>query len=207
MLLGRVANRPRRLLIGEGAGIGTTLFLAEKMREKSAAPDESTANATPTAAPPGVSRSDAPAAPAVPPAAAVAAAVATAVASEVAAAPATRWGPLVLLGSDSPFPFRPRPSVIIVPGIPTGVIACMPLLEEWGIASRLANTADLPGCFEGLVTDLADAWLSSLSLTDLAEVEISSCGPPSMLEATATLARRHNVPYQTSSPDVPAARD
>jgi dihydroorotate dehydrogenase electron transfer subunit len=82
----------------------------------------------------------------------------------------------------------------------------MPLLEEWGVASRLANTADLPGCFEGLVTDLANAWLSSLSPTDLAEVEILSCGPTPMLEATATLARRHNVPYQTSSPDVPNTR-
>jgi dihydroorotate dehydrogenase electron transfer subunit len=153
-----VANRPRRLLIGEGAGIGPTLFLAEQMR----------ANDTATAA------RDAPA--------------------------GTPWQALVLLGSDTPFPFRPRPSVIVVPGIPTGIIACMPLLEEWGIASRLASTADLPGCFEGLVTDLADAWLSSLSPTDLAEVEILSCGPTSLLEATATLARRHNVPYQTSPP-------
>jgi dihydroorotate dehydrogenase electron transfer subunit len=107
--------------------------------------------------------------------------------------------PLVLLGSNTPFPFRPRPSVIVVPGIPIGVIACMPLLEEWGIASRLANTADLPGCFEGLVTDLADAWLSSLQPTDLAEVEIVSCGPTSMLEAPATLARRYNVPLANRS--------
>src|ERR1700730_14878217 len=91
-----------------------------------------------------------------------------------AAAP---FKPLVLLGSDTPFPFRPRPSVIVVPGIPTGVIACMPLLEEWGIASRLASTADLPGCFDGTVTDLADAWLSSLSPTDISEVEVFACGP------------------------------
>ena len=146
----RVANRPRRLLIGEGAGIGPTLFLAEQIRGKAGTP-------------------------------------------------------LVLLGSDTPFPFRPRPSVIVVPGIPTGVIACMPLLEEWGIPSRLASTADLPGCFEGTVTDLADAWLSSLSPADLAEVEILSCGPAPILEATAALARRHDVPCQTSSPDVPTA--
>jgi dihydroorotate dehydrogenase electron transfer subunit len=83
----------------------------------------------------------------------------------------------------------------------------MPLLEEWGIASRLASTADLPGCFEGSVTDLADAWLSSLSLADLAEVAIFSCGPTPMLESTATLARRYNVPHQTSSPDVSTARN
>ena len=160
-----MANRPRRLLIGEGAGIGPTLFLAEQMRARD--PVRDTAEAT------------------------------TAV---------TPCKPLVLLGSDTLFPFRPRPSVIVVPGIPTGVIACMPLLEEWGIACRLASTADLPGCFEGTVTDLADAWLSSLSPTDLAEVEIFSCGPTPMLEATSTVARRHNVPYHTSSPDVPNTR-
>jgi dihydroorotate dehydrogenase electron transfer subunit len=121
--------------------------------------------------------------------------------------PTAPWRPLVLLGSDTLFPFRPRPSVIVVPGIPAGVIACMPLLEEWGIASRLASTADLPGCFEGTVTDLADAWLSSLAPTDLAQVEMFSCGPTSLLETTATLARRYNVPYQMPSPDVPTARD
>jgi dihydroorotate dehydrogenase electron transfer subunit len=79
---------------------------------------------------------------------------------------------LVLLGSDTPFPFRPRPSVIVVPGIPTGVIACMPLLEEWGIASRLASTLDLPGCYEGTATALAEVWLSSLEAVERAEIAI-----------------------------------
>jgi dihydroorotate dehydrogenase electron transfer subunit len=176
-------------LIGEGAGIGPTLFLAEQMRANDAVPDATTAGTGRIAVP---DTSVAKAGPiAVPPG---------------VASPA-RCSPLVLLGSNTPFPFRPRPSVIVVPGIPTGIIACMPLLEEWGIASRLANTADLPGCFEGLVTDLADAWLSSLSPIDLSEVEILSCGPTPMLEATATLARRHNVPYQTSSPDAQTTRD
>jgi dihydroorotate dehydrogenase electron transfer subunit len=147
-----VADGPRRLLIGEGAGIGPTLFLAEQMRDQ------------PTS-------------------------------------PAAALKPLVLLGSDTAFPFRPRPSVIIVPGIPTGVIACMPLLEEWGIASRLASTADLPGCFEGTVTALADAWLSALDPANLAEVEICACGAAPTLESIADLARRYSVPCQTSSPD------
>jgi dihydroorotate dehydrogenase electron transfer subunit len=117
------------------------------------------------------------------------------------AAPVAALKPLVLLGSDTPFPFRPRPSVIIVPGIPTGVIACMPLLEEWDIASRLASTADLPGCFEGTVTALAEAWLSSLSPTDLSDLEIFARGPTLMLDATSNLARRYDVPCQTSLPD------
>src|SRR5262245_32096555 len=40
----------------------------------------------------------------------------------------TKWKPLVIMGSEIPFPFRARPSTILVPGIPDGAIACMPLL-------------------------------------------------------------------------------
>jgi dihydroorotate dehydrogenase electron transfer subunit len=108
------------------------------------------------------------------------------------------WKPLVLMGSEVPFPFRSRPSSIIIPGIPGGSIACMPLLEEWGVPSRLASLADFPGCFPGFVTALADAWLASLGATELREVEIFSCGPTPMLKASADLARRHGVPCQVS---------
>jgi dihydroorotate dehydrogenase electron transfer subunit len=108
------------------------------------------------------------------------------------------WKPFVLMGSEVPFPFRTRPSRLIVPGIPAGAIACMPLLEEWGVPSRLASGADLPGCFPGLVTELADEWLASLSAAELGEVEVFSCGPTRMLEASAQLARRYGVPCQVS---------
>jgi dihydroorotate dehydrogenase electron transfer subunit len=108
------------------------------------------------------------------------------------------WKPLVLMGSEVPFPFRTRPSRLIVPGIPAGAIACMPLLEEWGVPCRLASRADLPGCFPGFVTELADAWLASLSAAELGEVEIFSCGPTPMLEASAKLARRYGVPCQVA---------
>lgn len=108
------------------------------------------------------------------------------------------WKPLVLMGSEIPFPFRTRPSSIIVSGIPTGAIACMPLLEEWGVPSRLATCSDFPGCYDGFVTALADAWLTSLGPQELAEVEIFACGPTPMLQATAQLARRHGVPCQVS---------
>ncbi len=113
-------------------------------------------------------------------------------------APNGPWKPLVLMGSEIPFPFRTRPSSIIVQGIPKGTIACMPLLEEWGVPSRLATRSDFPGCFDGFVTALADAWLESLGPPELAEVEIFSCGPTPMLEATAKLARRYGVPCQVS---------
>ncbi len=106
--------------------------------------------------------------------------------------------PLVLMGSEVPFPFRTRPSTLIVPGIPEGTIACMPLLEGWGVPSRLASCSDFPGCFPGFVSELADAWLASLSAAELAQVEIFSCGPTPMLQASANLARRYGVPCQVS---------
>ena len=108
------------------------------------------------------------------------------------------WQPLVLMGSEIPFPFQARPSTILVPGIPDGVIACMPLLDGWGVPSRLASLAGFPGCFEGYVTDLAAAWLESLDERALAEVEMFACGPTPMLQATARVARRFGVPCQVS---------
>jgi len=114
------------------------------------------------------------------------------------AAAGVAWKPLVLMGSEIPFPFRTRPSRIIVPGMPEGTIAAMPLLDEWGVPSRLASRADFPGCFPGFVTELADRWLASLGARVLGEVEIFACGPTPMLEASAQLARRYAVPCQVS---------
>ncbi len=108
-----------------------------------------------------------------------------------------RWQPLVLMGSEIPFPFRTRPSRILVPGMPDGVIACMPLLDDWSIASRLASLQNA-GCYDGFVTDLAADWLGTLDATALAEVEMFACGPTPMLQATAKVARRFGVPCQVS---------
>jgi dihydroorotate dehydrogenase electron transfer subunit len=109
-----------------------------------------------------------------------------------------RWQPLVLMGSEIPFPFRARPSTIVVPGIPAEAIACMPLLDDWGVPSRLATLAGFPGCFHGYVTELAAEWLGSLDTAALAEVEMFACGPTPMLQATARVARRFGVPCQVS---------
>jgi dihydroorotate dehydrogenase electron transfer subunit len=106
--------------------------------------------------------------------------------------------PLVIMGSEVPFPFRTRPSALIVPGMPAGTIACMPLLEQWGVPSRLTSRADFPGCFPGFVTELADLWLASLGQAELDTLEIFACGPTPMLAACAALARRYRVPCQVS---------
>lgn len=108
------------------------------------------------------------------------------------------WSPLVILGSEVPFPFRPQPSQFIVPGLPPEVIAAMPLLDDWGIPSRLASLQGYPGCFQGYVTDLARAWLQGLDEEALAEVEVFACGPHPMLAAVAALAREFDLPCQVS---------
>lgn len=106
--------------------------------------------------------------------------------------------PMVILGSEVPFPFKPTPSQIMIPGIPEGVIAAMPLLDDWEIPSRLASLQGYPGCFEGYVTDLARRWLDGLDRSTREKVEIFSCGPHPMLEAVAALAKSYDLPCQVS---------
>jgi dihydroorotate dehydrogenase electron transfer subunit len=110
----------------------------------------------------------------------------------------TPWQPFVIMGSEVPFPFKSRPSQIMVPNLPEAVIAAMPLLEDWGIPSRLCSLEGYPGCHEGYVTDLARLWLDGLTPEQLSEVEIMSCGPHPMLEAVARLAEEYNLPCQVS---------
>jgi dihydroorotate dehydrogenase electron transfer subunit len=108
------------------------------------------------------------------------------------------YEPFVIMGSEVPFPFTARPSRIMVPGVPAEVIAAMPLLEDWGIASRLASKRGYAGCFDGYVTDLARTWLDALSDAQRQEVEVFACGPHPMLEAVAKLSRDYQLPCQVS---------
>ncbi len=110
----------------------------------------------------------------------------------------THWQPLVLMGSEVPFPFSARPSRFLVPGVPEGVIAAMPLLDDWGIPSRLASLQGYPGCFEGYITELARGWLDSLGKAERDEVGIYACGPHPMLAAVARLAGEYGLPCQVS---------
>ncbi len=108
------------------------------------------------------------------------------------------WQPLVLMGSEVPFPFSARPSGILVPGMPDGVIATMPLLDDRGVACRLASLQGYPGCYPGHVTGLARHWLESLDAAQRAEVSLYACGPHPMLAAAAALAREFALPCQVS---------
>jgi len=106
--------------------------------------------------------------------------------------------PFVILGSEVPFPFTPRPSQFVVDGIPDGVIAAMPLLEDWGIPSRLTSLQGYAGCHQGYVTDLARKWLDGLDENARGEVGVYACGPHPMLEAVVGVARDLGLPVQVS---------
>ena len=109
-----------------------------------------------------------------------------------------RWNPLVIMGSEIPFPFELLESAIDTPWAGDDVNSTMPLLESWQVPARLASLSDFAGTYRGYVTDLARVWLSSLSKDELEKVEIFSCGPTPMLKAVAALAREFDVPCQVS---------
>ena len=104
--------------------------------------------------------------------------------------------PLVVLGSEIPFPFASRPSGIRVPGMPDGVIAGMSLLEDWGVASRLCSAQGYAGCYAGYVDALARLWLETQDSEQRERIAVYACGPEPMLEAVAGLAREFDVPCQ-----------
>lgn len=108
------------------------------------------------------------------------------------------WRPLVIMGSEIPFPFDTLPSSIETPWLASQINATMPLVESWGIPTRLATLQGFEGCYAGFVTDLSREWLKTLSKDDLAEVSVYSCGPTPMLAAVADLANEFGLPCQVS---------
>jgi dihydroorotate dehydrogenase electron transfer subunit len=106
--------------------------------------------------------------------------------------------PFVMMGSEIPFPFTTKPSKILVPNIPSDVIAAMPLLDDWGVASRLTSQQGYQGCFEGYVHQLAEHWFKNLDHKIQHGVEVFACGPTKMLKAVAEFAKRNQLPCQVS---------
>ena len=108
------------------------------------------------------------------------------------------WNTTVLMGSEIPFPFERRAAHTATAWLGDECNSTMPLLDDWGIATRLATLAGYDGCFNGYVTDLGRAYLDSLSAEERAQVEIFSCGPTPMLKAVAALAAEYELPCQVS---------
>lgn len=97
---------------------------------------------------------------------------------------------LVLIGSAGSFSFKPRPSTILVPGMLPGVIAAVPSLEEFGIASRLASEMGLPGCYDGTVLELAEQWLQGLEPSLREQTTITVAAVDRLVTSTDELGRR-----------------
>ncbi len=108
------------------------------------------------------------------------------------------YRPLAILGSEIPFPFDLVASRHPTPWLDPGIDRSMPLLEGWGIPSRLATLAGFSGCYDGYVTDLAELWLRSLPAGELEKTGVFACGPTPMLRAVADLAARFALPCQVS---------
>lgn len=104
--------------------------------------------------------------------------------------------PLVLLGSELPFPFELMKSQLSAQWLPDEIGSTMPLLEDWQVTARLASMENFKGVYRGYVTELAREWLQTLDKRDLAKTEVFACGPEAMLEATAALAKEYGLPCQ-----------
>jgi dihydroorotate dehydrogenase electron transfer subunit len=102
----------------------------------------------------------------------------------------------VLMGSEVPFPFETCISSLDAGTLPAAATHGLALLEQWGVPSRLASNARLPGAHAGFVTALAEHGLAALGADGLRRTQIVACGPGNMLRATAALARRFDVPCQ-----------
>jgi dihydroorotate dehydrogenase electron transfer subunit len=108
------------------------------------------------------------------------------------------WKPLAILGSELPFPFELHESKLPSPWLDNSMRSSMPLLEDWGVTSRLCSLADFSGCYRGYVTELAQLWLDSLTPAELANTQVFACGPTPMLKAVAKLSEAYELPCQVS---------
>lgn len=109
-----------------------------------------------------------------------------------------RYEPLVLMGSEVPFPFELVASTLDVAGMGAEATHAVALLEQWGVPSRLASNAGFAGAHRGFITDLARAWLAAAPRAALAATQLFACGPTPMLKAVASLAREFDVPCQVA---------
>lgn len=107
---------------------------------------------------------------------------------------------LVLVGAEGAFAFKRRPSTILVPGMPEGVIACVPQLDEFGIASRLASPLGLPGCYDGPVIELAELWLKSQEPARRSNIEILVSAREKTVRDVQDLGHRLGVPTSAIPP-------
>ena len=106
--------------------------------------------------------------------------------------------PLVIMGSEIPFPFELIKRNIKIPWLENNINSSMPLLENWQLPCVLCSLSEIQGTFNGYVTQAADLYFSTLNKSELSKIEIFSCGPTPMLEAVSEVAKKYSLPCQIS---------
>jgi dihydroorotate dehydrogenase electron transfer subunit len=109
------------------------------------------------------------------------------------------FAPLILMGSEVPFPFELVPAKLARRNLPTAVniakdALSLASLESLGIPSLLASNAGIAGAEAAFVTDLARRVLSTRNASELAATQVVACGPEPMLAAAARLAAQFSLP-------------
>lgn len=101
---------------------------------------------------------------------------------------------LTIMEFTSSSPFRPHPSRMLVPGLPEGVIATMPLLEQWSVPNRICSTQDWPGCYDGSAAALAQHWLEQQTEN---AITVCICGSEKFVAEGIETAQQFQRPYQS----------
>ena len=100
---------------------------------------------------------------------------------------------VAFFGSEIPFPFETCDSNLDMPGTDLSVNKTIDDMEKLGIPCRLSSQAGYEGCHLGYVTELAKSFIETLSDAEKTETIIYACGPESMLEAVAKLAKEDQL--------------
>lgn len=95
---------------------------------------------------------------------------------------------LALVALDETDWVRLRPSRYMLPQMPAGVIAGLGPLEEAGIPSRASHAAH-PGCHDGAITELLDAWLGSRRAEDRWQDRAVIIGEAAFIQQVSAILR------------------
>ncbi len=101
---------------------------------------------------------------------------------------------LALLHSETGFPFKPKPALLMTPHLPPEAIGTSQLLEDWYIPNRLASQQGFAGCFDGTLEALFANWLTQKSSTIQASEswQMIVCAPNEMQKKCLAISQSYD---------------
>ncbi len=106
--------------------------------------------------------------------------------------------PLVLMGSEVPFPFELVESRLAVDGVSKAATHAVELLEQWGVPSRLASTPASRVRIAAISRISRATHCRRCRTGERSETQVFACGPTPMLKAVAKLACDFDLPCQVA---------